>query len=97
MLVGSLAMSAGGSRGGSVVCASDLGPEGLEFEPRRCVYVLFSGKTLNSHSTSLHPGVPANCFGDNPTKCWEETCVGLVSHPGGVEILLVASCNGNRR
>ena len=28
---------------------------------------------------------------DNLTKCWEVTCDGLVSHPGGVEILLVAS------
>ena len=30
-------------------------------------------------------------LGDNLTKCWEVTCDGLVSHPGGVEILLVAS------
>ena len=35
-------------------------------------------------------------FGDNLTKCWVETCDGLVSHPGGVGILLVASY-GNRR
>ena len=26
-------------------------------------------------------------LGDNLTKCWEVTCDGLVSHPGGVEIL----------
>ena len=30
-------------------------------------------------------------LGDNLTKCWEVTCNGLVSHPGGVEIYLVAS------
>ena len=30
-------------------------------------------------------------LGDNLTKCWEVTCDGLVSHPWGVEILLVAS------
>ena len=39
--------------------------------------------------------VPANCQG-NLTKCWEVTCDGLVSHSGGVAILLVASCYGNR-
>ena len=27
-------------------------------------------------------------FGDNLTKCWEVTCNGLVSQPGGVGILL---------
>ena len=27
---------------------------------------------------------------------WEVTCDGLASHPGGVAILLVASCYGNR-
>ena len=30
-------------------------------------------------------------LGDNLTNCWEVTCDGLVSHPGGVEILLVSS------
>ena len=35
-------------------------------------------------------------LGDNLTKCWEVTCDGLVSHPGGVEILLVASYCRNR-
>ena len=58
-----------------MVSASDLGPEGLEFEPwpvhPRCVL-----RQNNSHSASLHPGV---------------TCDGLVSHPAGVEILLVVS------
>ena len=30
------------------------------------------------------------------TNCWEVTCDGLASHPGGVAILLVASCYVNR-
>ena len=30
-------------------------------------------------------------LGDNLIKCWEVTCDGPVSHPGGVEILLDAS------
>ena len=29
-------------------------------------------------------------------KCWEVSCDGLESHPGGVAIFLVASCYGNR-
>ena len=45
-------------RGGSVVSASDLGPEGLEFKPwPRCTHVVSLGKTFNSHSVSFHPGV----------------------------------------
>ena len=30
-----------------------------------------------------------------PSKLWGVTCDGLASRPGGVEILLVASCYGN--
>ena len=59
---------------------------------------MFLGKTLNSHSplsTQEYKWVPANCQG-NLTKCWEFTCDGLESHPGGVAILLVASCYRNR-
>ena len=37
----------------------------------------------------------SNCQG-NLTKCWGVTCDGLASHPGGVVILLVASCYRNR-
>ena len=33
----------------------------------------------------------ANCFGNNLTKCWEVACDELISHPGGIDILLVAS------
>ena len=36
-----------------------------------------------------------NC-GGNLTNCWGVTCDGLASRPGGVEILLVASCYGNQ-
>ena len=61
--------------------------------------VVFLGKTLNSHSASLHQvyykWVPVNCWG-NLTNCRGVTCDGLVSCPGGVEILLAASCYRNR-
>ena len=63
-------------------------------------HIVFLGKTLNSRSASLHPGVQmrtSKLLGDNVIKCWEITCDGLVSHPGGVEILLVASYYGNGR
>ena len=72
---------------GSVVSAWDLKVESLS--PGRCTHVVFLGKTLNSHSASLHPGFkwePAKLLGDNLAKCWEVTCEGLLSHPGGVEI-----------
>ena len=46
-------------------------------------------------STQEYQWVPADCQG-NLTKCWEVTCNGLASHPGGVAILLVASCYRNR-
>ena len=46
-------------------------------------------------STQEYKWVPANCQG-NLTKCWEVTCDGLASHPGGVAILLVASFYRNR-
>ena len=45
-------------------------------------------------STQEYEWVPANCQG-NLAKCWEVTCDGLASHPGGVAILLVASFYGN--
>ena len=39
--------------------------------------------------------VPVICWG-NLTNCCGVTCDGLAFRPGGVEILLVASCYGNR-
>ena len=50
--------------------------------------------TLTGLSPPRSKWVPANCQG-NLTKCWEVTCDGLASHPGGVAILLVASCYRN--
>ena len=46
-------------------------------------------------STQEYKWVPANCWG-NLTKCWGVTCDGLASRPGGVEILLAASCYGSQ-
>ena len=46
-------------------------------------------------STQEYKWVPVICWG-NPTDCWRVTCDGLASHPGRVEILLAASCYGNR-
>ena len=46
-------------------------------------------------STQEYKWVPVICWG-NLTNCWGVTCDGLVSRPGGVEILLAASCYGNQ-
>ena len=46
-------------------------------------------------STQEYKWVPAICWG-NLTNCWGVTCDGLASRPGGVEILLAASCYRNR-
>ena len=45
-------------------------------------------------STQEYKWVPVICWG-NITNCWGVTCDGLTSRPGGVEILLAASCYGN--
>ena len=42
---------------------------------------MFLGKTLNSHGTSLHPGVQMGTGECNARD-------GLAPHPGGVEIIL---------
>ena len=47
-------------------------------------------------STQGYKWLPANCWG-NLTNCGAMTCDGLVSRPGGVEILLAASCYRNRQ
>ena len=41
-------------------------------------------------STQEYKWILENCHG-NLAKCWKVTCDGLVSHPGGVAILLVGS------
>ena len=46
-------------------------------------------------STQEYKWVLVICWG-NLTNCWRVTCDGLASHPGGVEILLAASCYGNQ-
>ena len=45
-------------------------------------------------STQEYKWVPANCWG-NLTNCGGMTCDALASRPGGVEILLAASCCRN--
>ena len=70
-----------------MVSALVSGASGPGSSPGRGHCVVFLGKILNSHGASLHP---ANLMlGGNPAMDW---------HPiqGGVEILLVASCHGNR-
>ena len=62
--------------------------------------VLFLCKTLYSHTASLgsiqvYKRVPVNCLG-SLTNCGRVTCDGLVSRPGGLEILLVDACYRNR-
>ena len=45
--------------------------------------------------TQEYKWVPVICWGIL-TNCWGATCDRLASCPGGVEILLAASCYGNR-
>ena len=62
-----------------MVSALDSRLGGLGLSPGRGHCVVFLGKTLYSHSASLHPGVQmgtSKCAGGNP-------CNGLASHPGG--------------
>ena len=76
-----------------MVSALVSGSSGPGSSPGQGHCVVFLGKTVNSHSASLHPGVQMGAAefnaGGNPAMDW---------HPiqGGVEILLVASCHGNR-
>ena len=71
-----------------MVSALDSGSGGPGLSPGQGHCVVFLGKTLYSHSASLHPGVQmgtSKCAGGNPV---------MDSHPiqGGVAILLAASC-----
>ena len=71
-----------------LISALDSGSGGLGSSPGRGHCVVFLGKTLYSHSASLHPGVQmgtSKCAGGNPA---------MDLHPiqGGVAILLAASC-----
>ena len=75
----------------------DSGLRGPGLSPRRVIVLCSWAKhfTLTVPlSTQEYKWVPANCQG-NLMKCWGVTCDGLAFHPGGVAILLVASCYGN--
>ena len=70
-----------------MVSALDSGSGGPGSSPGRGHCVVFLGKTLYSHSASLHPGVQMGtrkCAGGNPA-------VDLHPIQGGVAILLAAS------
>ena len=75
-----------------MVSAVDSGSRGLGWSAGHAI-ALCSWATHFSLtvplSTQEYKRVPVNCQG-NLTKCWEVTCDVLESHPGGVEILLVA-------
>ena len=75
-------------RSGLMVSALNSRSGGLGLSPGRGHCVVFLGKTLYSHSASLHPGVQmgtSKCAGGNPAMDY---------HPiqGGIAILLAASC-----
>ena len=81
-----------------MVSALDSGLRGPGSSPGQVIVLCSWARhfTLTvSLSTQEYKWLPANCQG-NHTKCLEVTCDGLASHPGGVAILLVASCYGNR-
>ena len=65
-------------RGGLMVSALDSGSGGLGLSPGRGHCVVFLGKTLYSHSASLHPGVQMGTSNELGV-----TCDVLASHPGG--------------
>ena len=84
-------------RGGLVVSTLYSGSRGPGLSPCRVIVLCSWARhfTLTVPlSTQEYKWVPANCQG-NLTKCWKVTCDKLASHPGGVAILLVASCYGN--
>ena len=71
-----------------MVSVLNSGSSGLGSSPGCGHCVVFLGKTLYSHSASLHPSVQmgtSKCAGGNPLMDY---------HPiqGGVAILLAASC-----
>ena len=80
-------------RSGLMVYALDSGSGGPGSRPGWNRFVVFFGKTLYSHSESLqeYKWVLAICWG-KLKECWVVTCDWLASHPGGVAILLAASC-----
>jgi len=83
-----------GRRGGLIVGVLP-GASGSGSSPGRghCC-VLRQDPLLSPLSIQEYKWVPANCWG-NLTSCGGVTCDGLASRPGGVEILLAASCYRN--
>ena len=63
--------------------------------PDRGTLCCVLGQDTVPPSTKEYKWVLVNCWG-NLTNCWGVTCDGLASRPGGVEILLAASCYGNQ-
>ena len=87
-----------GRRGGLVVSALDSGSIGPGSSPGRVIVLCSWARRFTLTvplSTQEYKWVPANCQG-NLMKCWGVTCDGLAPHPGGVAVLLVASCYRNR-
>ena len=82
-----------GRRGGLLVSALDPGASGPGSSPGDTVLCSWARQlTLTVPlSTQEYKWVPANCWG-YLTSCRGVTCDGL----GGIEILLAASCYGNR-
>ena len=70
-----------------MVSALNSGSGGLGLSPGQGHCVVFLGKTLYSHSASLHPGVQMG------TRKYSEGNPAMDLHPiqGGVAILLAAS------
>ena len=77
-----------GRRGGLMVSALASGFSGPGSSPARGHCVVFLDRTLYFHSASLHPGVYL--------MLWVALRWTSIPSKGGVELLLVTSCWGNR-
>ena len=75
-----------------MVSALDPRASGPGWSRGQCV--VFLDKTLTFTLPLKNKQVPANCWG-NLTNCGGVTCGRLATRPGGVEILLAASCCKN--
>ena len=81
-----------------MVSMLDSGARGPGSSPGRVIVLCSSTRHFTfilPLSTQKYKWVRVN-FQGNLTKGWDVTYDGLASHPGGVAILLVASCYGNR-
>ena len=84
-----------------MVSERDSGSRGPVSNPGRGHFVVFLGKTLYSHSlfparSGIHMATSKLSEKPGGRNAGGATCDGLASHPGGVAILLVASCYRNR-